>query len=170
MQYTPFLALAAAFATCCLAQKNAADAVKSIDSITQAIADVEALVNGAPGDDRTETELAILNQYRDLTVMEGDFSNNLSSEIAYKANKEEKEQICASQNKSIDQHILLLDALVAKFDVFSNTFYPVGSALLRQDEKVVDTTAFKMLDLDCKQTNAQDLADKFQTTMEKYDV
>ena len=121
MQYTPFLALAAAFATCCLAQKNAADAVKSIDSITQAIADVEALVNGAPGDDRTETELvswtseplqllprlladtrtnkAILNQYRDLTVMEGDFSNNLSSEIAYKANKEEKEQICASQNK-----------------------------------------------------------------------
>ena len=59
---------------------------------------------------------------------------------------------------------------MAKFDVFSNTFYPVGSALLRQDEKAVDTTAFKMLDLDCKQTNAQDLADKFQATMEKYDV
>jgi hypothetical protein len=57
MQYTRFLALTAAFATCCFAQKNAADAVKSIDSITQTIADVETLVNGAPADDLTETEL-----------------------------------------------------------------------------------------------------------------
>jgi hypothetical protein len=122
MQYTRFLALAAAaFATCCFAQKNAADAVKSIDSITQTIADVETLVNGAPADDLTETELvswisepfqllprlladtgmnkAVLKQYRDLVVVEGDFNNNVSPEIESTAAEKEKEQICASQNR-----------------------------------------------------------------------
>jgi hypothetical protein len=125
MQYTSFLVLAVAFATCCFAQKNAADAVKSIDSIAQAIADVETLVNGAHayhGDDRTERELVswtsepfqylprlladtgmnktILKQWRDLVVAaEGDFNRNVSPELKSKATEQEKEQICVSQNK-----------------------------------------------------------------------
>jgi hypothetical protein len=57
MQYTSFFALAA-LATSCYAQKlSAADAAKSIDSITKAITDTTLLVNGAPADDLKETEV-----------------------------------------------------------------------------------------------------------------
>jgi hypothetical protein len=59
---------------------------------------------------------------------------------------------------------------VAQSDVFSVPFHPSGTALAKLDEKAADEMAFKIADLapDCKQTNAQDLADKFQTMMGKY--
>ena len=42
---------------------------------------------------------AILKQYRDLVVVEGDFNNNVSPGIKSTATDKEKEQLCASQNK-----------------------------------------------------------------------
>lgn len=59
---------------------------------------------------------------------------------------------------------------MAQYDVFSTTFYAVGTQLLKQDEKAADNMAFTVASIssDCKQTSAQDLTDKFQTTIEKY--
>lgn len=56
MQYTSSLVLAAAFASCCVAQKNAAEAVESIDSITQGIIKVEGLINSVSAENPPEAE------------------------------------------------------------------------------------------------------------------
>jgi hypothetical protein len=72
--------------------------------------------------------------------------------------------------QSITQHILLLDALVAQYDVFSTTFHTVGTHLLKEDEKAADTLAFTIVDSvpECKQTGLQELTNKFTATIEKF--
>jgi hypothetical protein len=56
MQPKTFLALTVAYATCCYAQSTPSDAVKSLDSITQIIKELQVLVNSAPTDNLTDVE------------------------------------------------------------------------------------------------------------------
>ena len=59
---------------------------------------------------------------------------------------------------------------MAKYDVFSGTFYNVVASVLKLDEKAVDEMAFTIVGLapDCKQTNVQELSKSFSAAVKKY--
>jgi hypothetical protein len=72
--------------------------------------------------------------------------------------------------QSSEQHVLLLDALIAKYELFDDMFRNVGAQLLLQDEKSVDAMAFYVLGLapDCKKAAINDLSKKFTKAITKY--
>jgi hypothetical protein len=74
--------------------------------------------------------------------------------------------------QSSEQHVLLLDALIAKYELFDDMFRNVGAQLLLQDEKSADAMAFYVFGLapDCKMTAINDLSDKFTAALDKYDA
>jgi hypothetical protein len=72
--------------------------------------------------------------------------------------------------QSSEQHVLLLDALIAKYELFDDIFHKVGAALLLQDKKSADGMAFYVLGLapDCKKAAINDLSKKFTKAIKKY--
>jgi hypothetical protein len=65
---------------------------------------------------------------------------------------------------------LLLDTLIAKYKVFDYLFHNLGAALLKQDEGLVDTVAFRVRSLapDCEKATFDELGKKFTTAIKKY--
>jgi hypothetical protein len=72
--------------------------------------------------------------------------------------------------QSSEQHILLLDTLVAKYKVFDKTFHAIGTLLLKQDGAAVESMTFYAFGLapDCKKAAVNELLIKFETAIDKY--
>jgi hypothetical protein len=72
--------------------------------------------------------------------------------------------------QSSEQHVLLLDTLVAKYKTFDYLFHSLGAALLKQDEAQTDAMALTLFDLapDCKKATVEELGEKFTTAIKKY--
>ena len=72
--------------------------------------------------------------------------------------------------QSSEQHILLLDTLIAKYKTFDYLFHSLGATLLKQDEAQTDAMALTLFDLalDCKKATYEELSEKFTTAIKKY--